>query len=399
MSPWFDIISYPAINGLTTIRNVRFANFNDRCDTTDVVLVTNSNSEDANHPVYLHDIQLDSVSPSSKVFNNEPHLSSVNPSDCVDMDCDGLKHVLIKDFDGSFTETNTLSTIISMAEFQWLELGGDPRRGIGDMRIPRTMLSLADGSRIPVDDLYPKKGIVRGTSGFADDSQCSFVTMWNAYLCTGIDHLMFVIESLDADTEVRRLSPIGLGSSNGYIDLLNGPQDFGWCGGYTCQERISTFYGIVAAGLEYTLGLTSTSPQNMALHLLNVDSASSQKIVVGVINTNPQRLDVYVEDMYVVPKNAMRDSETGNLMYFERDPNNPDQYLPTLTDAAGTNFYDRDLRRLYVTLNGSRLTIMTTPVIQVSLTLAVTVDDFSIPLCWSVIWRSYSVLTRAESGS
>ena len=376
MSPWFDIISYPAINGLTTIRNVRFANFNDRCDTTDVVLVTNSNSEDANHPVYLHDIQLDSVSPSSKVFNNEPHLSSVNPSDCVDMDCDGLKHVLIKDFDGSFTETNTLSTIISMAEFQWLELGGDPRRGIGDMRIPRTMLSLADGSRIPVDDLYPKKGIVRGTSGFADDSQCSFVTMWNAYLCTGIDHLMFVIESLDADTEVRRLSPIGLGSSNGYIDLLNGPQDFGWCGGYTCQERISTFYGIVAAGLEYTLGLTSTSPQNMALHLLNVDSASSQKIVVGVINTNPQRLDVYVEDMYVVPKNAMRDSETGNLMYFERDPNNPDQYLPTLTDAAGTNFYDRDLRRLYVTLNGSRLTIMTTPVIQVSLTLAVTVDDF-----------------------
>ena len=370
---WFDIINYPAINGLTTIRNVKFVNFNDRCGKTDVVLVTNLDAEDATHPVYLHDIQLDNVSPSSKVFNHEPHLSSVNPADCVDMDCDGLKHVLIKDFDGSFAETNTLTTIISMAEFQWLELGGDPRRGIGDMRIPRTMLSRADGSRIPVDSIYPKKGIVRG-SGFGDESQCSFNTVWNAYQCTGIDHLMIVIESLDADTEVRRLSPIGLGSSNGFIDLLNGPQDHGWCGGYTCQERISTFYGIVATGMVYTMGLTSTNPQNMALHLLNANS--SHKIVIGVINTNPQRLDVYVDDMYVVPKNAIRDSQTGNLMYMERDPNNPDQFLPTLTDAAGSNFYDRDLKTLYVTLNASRLTIMTTPVIQVSLTLAVTAEDF-----------------------
>ena len=26
----------------------------------------------------------------------------MNPSDCVDMECDGMKNVLIKDFDGGF---------------------------------------------------------------------------------------------------------------------------------------------------------------------------------------------------------------------------------------------------------------------------------------------------------
>ena len=79
---------------------------------------------------------------------------------------------------------------------------------------------------------------------------------------------MLVLESLDADTEIRRLSPIGL-ASGGFIDLLNGPQDQGWCDGYTCQERISTFYGVVAAGRDYQVGLTSTNPQQFRVVLLH----------------------------------------------------------------------------------------------------------------------------------
>ena len=51
---------------------------------------------------------------------------------------------------------------------------------------------------------------------------------------------------MDKDTEIRRLSPIAVLSSNGYIDLINGPQDHGWCFGYTCQERLSTFHALVA---------------------------------------------------------------------------------------------------------------------------------------------------------
>lgn len=66
---------------------------------------------------------------------------------------------------------------------------------------------------------------------------------------------MLVIESLDADTELRRLSPVAL-SANGYTDLLNGPMDHGCCFGYSCMERLSTFYSIVAAHNNYTLYFT-----------------------------------------------------------------------------------------------------------------------------------------------
>ena len=54
---------------------------------------------------------------------------------------------------------------------------------------------------------------------------------WQAYSCKNLQHHMFVIESMDADTETRRLSPIALDGGNtgngDYTDLLNGPMDHG----------------------------------------------------------------------------------------------------------------------------------------------------------------------------
>ena len=60
---------------------------------------------------------------------------------------------------------------------------------------------------------------------------CKWRKAWNGYQCSGIRHAMLVIESRDADTEVRRLSPLAIrGGDTGsgkYIDLLNGPMDHG----------------------------------------------------------------------------------------------------------------------------------------------------------------------------
>lgn len=58
---------------------------------------------------------------------------------------------------------------------------------------------------------------------------------------------MLIIESMDDDTEVRRISPVAI-LGEGYIDLINGPQDHGWCSGYTCRKRLSTFMSLVATG-------------------------------------------------------------------------------------------------------------------------------------------------------
>ena len=85
-------------------------------------------------------------------------------------------------------------------------------------------------------------------TGIIRDSSCVLKTEYNAWECHGLDYEMLVVESLDSDTETRRLSPIAL-FSDGYVDLINGPQDHGWCHGYTCQKRLSTFPLLVATGL------------------------------------------------------------------------------------------------------------------------------------------------------
>lgn len=72
---------------------------------------------------------------------------------------------------------------------------------------------------------------------------------WTAYKCTepGVNYEMLIIENMDADTETRRLSPVAI-LGDKYIDLINGPQDHGWCSGYTCRKRVSTFMSLVATG-------------------------------------------------------------------------------------------------------------------------------------------------------
>ena len=206
LSGWFSIAAYPAISGRTTIRDVTFANFGERClGQKDTLLITHESSEDCNHPTHLEGISHYQNSAALKYFNHKPILGSINPSDCVDMDCDGLKHVLVRDEDGTFLETGGLSSLVSMAEIGWGENGP---RGIGNFRIPRTMLAIPGGGKVNVSVVFPRQGIVRGTGDYGDESQCSWNPDWNSYLCEDIDHLMIVIESLDDDTEVSHVTVI-----------------------------------------------------------------------------------------------------------------------------------------------------------------------------------------------
>lgn len=87
-------------------------------------------------------------------------LSKVNPADCVDMDCDAKKKTMLKDLDGSFL--GAVGAVVPQSEYEW---GGDPRRGLGDYRIPSVMLSYPNGSRIPVEQIAPNKGYTHKTSG------------------------------------------------------------------------------------------------------------------------------------------------------------------------------------------------------------------------------------------
>ncbi|KAG9259463.1 fibrocystin-L [Astyanax mexicanus] len=277
------------------------------------------------------------------------------------MDCDGKKKSLLVDLDG--TLLGSVGAVVPQSEYEW---NGDPRHGVGDYRIPKVMLTALNGSRIPVSQIAPNKGVIR-------DSSCTYMSSWQAYKCFSMNYRMLVIESLDSDSETRRLSPVAVLGS-GYIDLLNGPQDHGWCSGYTCQKRVSLFHSIVATNKSYDVFFTSTSPQKLRLMLLNAKPTES--VVVAVFYSNPQRLDVYVNKQLVAPTNAQWNAQRTDYTLLE--PTYTGQYVPKLSSLIGSNFFDPDYKMLYVLVQGSTpVEIRTSPVLFIAFNLpAMTEAEF-----------------------
>ncbi|XP_007188845.2 fibrocystin-L isoform X1 [Balaenoptera acutorostrata] len=361
--PHAGVMSYNAISGLLDISGSTFVGFKNVCSgETNVIFITNPLNEDLQHPIHVKDIQLVDTTEQSKIFIHRPDISKVNPSDCVDMVCDAKRKSFLRDMDGSFLGNS--GSVIPEAEYEW---NGNSQFGIGDYRIPNVMLTFPNGSRIPVTEKAPYKGIIR-------DSTCKYIPEWQSYRCSGMEYAMMVIESLDSDTETRRLSPVAI-VSNGYVDLINGPQDHGWCAGYTCQRRLSLFHSIVALGKSYEVYFTGTSPQNLRLMLLNVDH--DKAVLVGIFFPTRQRLDVYVNNSLVCPQNTVWNSqqkhcELNRHVYTE-------QFLPNLNSSVlGENYFDRTYQMLYLLVKGTiPVEIHTTSVIYVSFQLpAVTEDDF-----------------------
>ncbi|XP_068250283.1 fibrocystin-L-like [Palaemon carinicauda] len=258
------------------------------------------------------------------------------------------------------------ATATSQAEFEW---DGDASRGVGDYRIPVALKQNSDGSQITASEKFPNKGIVR-------DDSCSLVTPWRAWKCTSLRHRMMIIESMDSDTEIRRLSPIALianPGTSGYVDLLNGPMDQGWCFGYTCQERISTFYSIIASGYTYEVAMTSTPPQVIRFHLLHSDP--TETVLLRLFFPKMQRYDIYVDDALVQPTNI--DTSATSYKLLPEDPNNPEAFFPTHSDPVGSNYLQRSRKMLHVLLRGGHIVqIKTRPMVVLSTGAVVSEEDF-----------------------
>ncbi|MCJ8746157.1 hypothetical protein PDJAM_G00138700 [Pangasius djambal] len=362
MKPHAGLMSYNTISGLLTVTNTTFVGFRNVCSSeTNYMFLTVPNNEDLQHPISVQRITKSNSTEGAQVFIHHPDLGKVNPSDCVDMDCDAKKKSMLKDLDGSFL--GAVGTVIPLSEYQW---NGDPRHGVGDYRIPKVMLTYLNGSRIPVGNIAPYKGVIR-------DSTCTFVSTWQAYKCFGMNYRMLVIESLDSDTETRRLSPVAV-LGDGYVDLLNGPQDHGWCAGYTCQKRLSLFHSIVATNKSFDIYFTGVSPQKLRLMMLN--AGPTETVKVAVFYSKPQRLDVYLNDQLVAPNNAQWNTDKTDYTLLK--PTYPGQYVPTLSGTHGSNFFDPDYKMMHVLLRGSTpVQISMSPVLFISFNLpAMTEEEF-----------------------
>ena len=196
--PWAGILTYNALTGLTSIDSVTFAHFGvTKCSSyRDYAIASNIFNDDGQHPIVTKNIFLHNVDQFSKVFIHRPNIDKINPEDCVDFDCDGLKKNLLTDLDGSFVNGRVGSSVIPQSEFGW----GVPARGLGDFRIPKEALAKKDGTMMKPSELYSYPGVVR------DEKLCKYVREWQAYDCQELDYKMLMIESMDFDTEIRRLS-------------------------------------------------------------------------------------------------------------------------------------------------------------------------------------------------
>ncbi|XP_051729532.1 LOW QUALITY PROTEIN: fibrocystin-L-like [Ctenopharyngodon idella] len=359
--PHTGLMSYNAIAGLMTVYDTTFVGFKSVCSIeTNYMFMTNPGNEDLQHPISVERIAKINSTEDALAFIHRPDLGKVNPSDCVDMDCDAKKKTMLKDLDGSFL--GAVGAVVPQSEYEW---NGDPRHGLGDYRIPKVMLTSLNGSRIPVDQIAPYKGVIRDT--------CTYMNTWQSYKCFGLNYRMLVIESMDADTETRRLSPVAI-LGDKYVDLVNGPQDHGWCAGYTCQKRVSLFHAIVATNKSFDIYFTSTTPQKLRLMLLNAGPAEAVR--VAVFYSNPQRLDVYVNNSLVGPTNAQWNADKTD--YTLREPTYTGQYVPNFSSSHGSNFFDQDFKMLYILLRGSEpVQIRTSPVLFLAFNLpAMTEAEF-----------------------
>lgn len=216
---------------------------------------------------------------------------------------------------------------------------GSQQHGIGDFRIPIVAYTDLNGYRMNINLTHPYRGISRTNS-------CSLRSSWGMYICNlTTDYRMLIIESMDSDTETRRLSPVAIMSTSGYIDLINGPQDQTFCNGYSCQKRISTFMAIVESGQTYEIYFSSTPPRYTRFRLLNANSTI--KCVLALYYNSLQQIDVYANTLYVPPTN--RDLHSPSLMLLDQ-PNNV-----TLLSPPGSNYFNRfDLFSLIIRLIAKR---------------------------------------------
>ncbi|CAF1175998.1 unnamed protein product [Rotaria magnacalcarata] len=324
--------SYPTIDGLMIVTNVTLAFFNNMCSSCqDFAFQVNQGNNDGQFPITTNRMFVYTTSQTNLISNGWPNLDVVNPARCEDMDCDGLKKDLFIDEDG--TLFGQPSSVFSDSEHFW----GNQQHGVGDFRIPSAALTDVNGQIINITSIYPYRGISRGPT-------CTYQTSWQMYLCANTtDYRMLIIESMDSDTETRRLSPVAIMSDNGYIDLINGPEDVGWCNGYSCGMRISTFMALIESNHQYLIYLSSTQPNGMRFRIIN--SNASIVNILALQYDSLQQIDVYANGNYVPPINQNMNYSYMMLM----DTLN----TLTLSSPVGSNFFNRTTKMAYFVIDGA----------------------------------------------
>ena len=120
-------------------------------------------------------------------------------------------------------------------------------------------------------------------SDSAKSQACKFITAWNSYLCSITSTALLQIDSLDADTRDRTVSPLILTSPDlpNYSNVLNTMMDHVWDGFYTGQKRLSRFPALVQMGKKFNVFYTGTPPSSQRFKV--VGNLGDKEIDKGII--------------------------------------------------------------------------------------------------------------------
>ncbi|KAK7084668.1 hypothetical protein SK128_002602, partial [Halocaridina rubra] len=111
----------------------------------------------------------------------------------------------------------------------------------------------------------------------------------------------------------------------------------------------------------------------LRFHLLHSDP--SETVLLRIFFPKTQRYDVYVDDVFVPPKNL--DTSKPSYQLIPDDPSNPEQFFPTHSDPVGANYLQRREKFLHVLLKGgSIIDIKTSPLIVLTTGVVVDPDNF-----------------------
>lgn len=124
---WYNFDINFVIWGVVRFYYVEFVYFGIKCGCSSVVIISNFSLVDVFYLVYIKGIFLYNVDNDRLFYILFFNIGWINFGDCVDMDCDGYKYVLIKDEDGSFIGVFGGSVIVKV-EFEW---NGNFCRGFG----------------------------------------------------------------------------------------------------------------------------------------------------------------------------------------------------------------------------------------------------------------------------
>ena len=187
--------------------------------------------------------------------------------------------------------------------------------------------------------------------------QCEYISSWNAYACHDTVFRRMIFESEDIDRGTRRIGPVLINrqTSTNYSYFSIGPMDD------ECPERFhfSWFPFLVQPGYAHDIESTGTTPQYVRLTYLSQDP--TEKLVVSIFYEQPMQLELFMGD--------------AQMTALSRHP--------TIDDPIGSWVFDPQARRAYLVVggvpNGIQYNLVTTALVQVTMTLAVDYSTFDGP--------------------